>query len=372
MPRGSWLGLVMCVATVTPAAGQGPPRTLPAYPSAPPAAANVTPLPAEPPVKDLTPSEFSDLIPPPEPHASGHGLPGSLTPTVPAHSGFYGTAEYLLFRPRSGSFDYALVNSTGGLATVGPIRSLSYDLASGFRVEGGYHFDTGWDAAFAYTYLQADGGSSAAAAPGQVLLPTLTRPGLTDNALTALAEANLNYSLYDMVIGKRLALDNHFAVRAFGGFRFAEINQRFNTLYNGLDAQLAAVNTSSRYSGFGPIVGGEAILTACRGFHGYARASGGLLTGRSRNSLLETNSAGATTYVDSDNNVRKVVPVASIAIGGGWQYRTVSIRAGYEVTQWFGLTEPTRYVDDVGQGKISTRPSNLSLEGFFIQFGLTF
>ena len=47
-------------------------------------------------------------------------------------------------------------------------------------------------------------------------------------------------------------------------------------------------------------------------------------------------------------------------------------RAGYEVTHWFGLTQPIRFVDDVGQGKISTRPVNLSLEGLFLQVGLAF
>ncbi len=372
MPRGCWLGLIVCVAVVTPAAGQGPPRSLPAYPPSPPAA-NAAPLTTDPPLKDLTPPEFADLIPHAESHSGGHGgVPGNLTPTVPAHAGFYGTAEYLLFRTHSDSFDYALVNATGGLATDGPIKTLSYNLGNGLRAEGGYHFATSWDTAFVYTYFQANGTAGVVAGAGQVLLPTLTRPGLTDNATSATAAANLNYNLYDMVVGKRLAFDDHFAVRGFAGFRFADIHQTFNTLYNGLDAQLAVVNSGSRFQGFGPLIGGEAILSACRGFHGYARASGGLITGRSQNCQMETNDAGATVYTDTHYSVQKVVPVASIAIGGGWQYRTVSIRAGYEVTQWFGLTEPTRFVDDVGQGKINTRPSNLSLEGFFLQFGLTF
>jgi len=323
-------------------------------------------------LRELPSPDFGDLIPPPDPHASHGGTPGCLTPTVPPHAGFFGTAEYLLFKARSGSFDYALVNATGGLATAGPIQTLNYDLGSGVRAEGGYRFKAGWDASFAYTYFQTDGRDLIVAGPGQVLLPTLTRPGLTDNATSATAFASLNYNLYDMFVGKRFAIDDHFAIRGFAGFRFAQINQRFDTVYNGLDANLAAVNTASRFNGFGPMIGGEAILSVWHGFHGYARASGGLLTGTSDNPQLETNDGGATVYVNTQNNIRKIVPVSSIAIGGGWQYRTVSIRAGYEITQWFGLSEPARFVDDVGQGKLSTRPSNLSLEGFFIQFGLAF
>ena len=45
---------------------------------------------------------------------------------------------------------------------------------------------------------------------------------------------------------------------------------------------------------------------------------------------------------------------------------------GYEITHWSGFGEPVRFVDDIGQGKIVTRPSDLSLEGFFFQVGVAF
>lgn len=392
MPRGSWLGFVVCVVAGSPVLGQVPSRTPSTYSQSPPRIGSVVPQPAPhatrpvppapppstpaPPivdatVKDLTPPEFADLVPPPDPHGAHH-TSGHLAPTVPGHAGFYGSAEYLLFRPRFASSDYVIVNAGGGLATVGQAQTSNYDLGNGLRAELGYRFEGGWDASFAYTYLQANGNDAVTAAPGQVLLTTLTRPGLTDNVTSATAAASLNFSLYDMTAGKRFTLDDNFAVRGFAGLRFADVKQQFDTTYDGLDARMAAVNNLSRFRGFGPIVGGEAILSGPRGFHGYARASGGLLTGRSTNSVFETNDAGATVYVNSQYNVRKIVPVASVAVGGGWQYRTVSVRAGYEIAQLFGVTEPMRFIDDVGQGKLSTRPSNLSLEGFFVQFGLTF
>jgi hypothetical protein len=372
--------LVVCLVAAAPVLGQGSPGSLPPFPDAAPG----TQRPAGPPngappvtehtLRDLTPDGFGDLYPPPDPHAAHgtHEVPGYLAPLAPGHAGFYGTAEYLLFRPRSGAFDYALLNSTPGMATAGPIESLKYNLGSGFRVEGGYRFGTGWDAGFAYTYFNSGGGASVVAGPGQVVLPTMTRPGLTDTALAASAGANLNYNLYDVLFGKRIAFDDHFAVRAFGGFRFADITQRFSGFYDGLDARSAAVNTGSSFRGFGPLVGGEAVIGGWHGFHLYTRATAGLITGQSQNCVTETNDAGATVYVDTRYGVRKVVPVTSLAIGGGWQYRTFSIRAGYEVTNWFGLTEPVRFVDDVSQGKFLTRPSNFSLDGFFIQLGLTF
>jgi hypothetical protein len=312
-----------------------------------------------------------DLIPPNEVHRDQRAA-GHLAPSYPAHAGFYGNAEYLLFRPRSDSFDYVVSNANGGLATVGSVQTANYDLGNGLRAELGYRFECGWEASFAYTYLQAGGIDAVAARPGQVLLPTISRPGLIDNVFSASTGVNLNFSLYDMMIGKRFRLDENFAYRGFAGLRFADVKQSINAGFDGLDARTATVSRSSRFRGFGPIVGGEGVLSGPRGFHAYARATAGLLMGQSNNNFVETNDAGATLYVDSQYNVWKCVPIASVAVGGGWQYRTISIRAGYEITHLFGVTDPLRFIDDVGQGKLSTRPSNLSLDGFFVQIGLTF
>jgi hypothetical protein len=355
MPRRSWLGLVVGVALAAPAAAQVPPGG---------------PL-DDAPVKDLTPPGFADIVPPPDPHA-GHAVPHHLAPSAPGHGGFYTTAEYLLVRPRADLLDFALVNTTGGLATVGPVERLKYGLGNGLRAEAGYRFSGGCEFGFAYTYLNASGDRFLAAAAGQTLLPTITRPGLTDTALSALATARLNYNLYDALFGYRFTAGEHVAGRVFGGVRFADIGQRFDVRYDGMDARESAVVTCSCFDGFGPLIGAEATLGGWHGFHLYTRAIGGLLTGRSTNCFRETNNAGGTVYVDSRNDTRRVVPFAGIAIGGGWQYRTVSIRAGYEITHWSGLTQPLRFVDDVSQGKLSADPADLSLEGFFVQLGLTF
>jgi hypothetical protein len=50
----------------------------------------------------------------------------------------------------------------------------------------------------------------------------------------------------------------------------------------------------------------------------------------------------------------------------------VSIRAGYEVTNYFNLVQQPRLADDVAPGKVVTRPSNFSLEGLFVQVGLAY
>lgn len=334
-----------------------------------------------PPMKEL-PSGLPDLIPPPahggHGHGCGHGgehheISGFMTPFVPEHGGWYIGGEFLLQRPRNSDLDVLIRNTNPGLGTIGPIESLKYELGTGLRAELGYRWGEGkWETAFAYTYLTAGTDLATTAGAGQVLLPTLTRPGLTDRALSASGNLDLDYQLFDMLVARRLLLDEHFAVRAIGGFRFTDIRQVLNMLYDGSDARGAAVASRSRFQGFGPIVGAEAVLVGWKGLHFYSRATAGLITGRSTNRLVETNDSGATTYVNTNYDIRKIVPMGSIALGAGWQYRTLSIRAGYEITHWQGIYERPRFVDDVSQGKVITRPANLTLEGLFIQASLSF
>ena len=373
---------VMPVAPSPPPVFQsgGPPAFLPGTP--PPAlvpdtpATNIQTLSAladeHPPLKEL-PSGLPELVPPHDKHHGGdHEIPGYLTPFVPEHGGWFTGAEFLLMRPRNSDLDYVIRNSGAGLSTTGPIESLKYGQGTGLRAEVGRRYGEGrWETAFAYTYFNG-GGNSTIFAGGGELLPTLTRPGLTDRALTASANVDLDYQLFDMLVARRVMVDDHFAVRWIGGFRFTDIRQVLNAYYDGADARKAAVASRSRFQGFGPIVGGEAVVAVCNGFHFYSRATAGLISGRSVNRLVETNDSGATTYTNVNYDVRKVVPMGSIAIGGGWQYRTISIRAGYEVTHWQGLFERPRFTDDVGQGKVNTRPANLTLEGLFLQVGLSF
>lgn len=365
-------------AFLPPNASYTPPAAI--VPPGPPSSSNIQTLSAfvndAPPMKEL-PGEFHDLIPPPDKHhGHGHGeheVPEWLTPFVPTHGGWYTGGEYLMMRPRDSGFEYVIRSANPGLATGGPIDSLKYPLSSGFRADLGYRFGEGkWESQFTYTYFGSHANNTIFAGPGQILLPTLTRPGLTDRARSADADARLNYQLFDAIVGRRMMVDENFALRFIGGFRFAGIREKFNVLYDGADARRAAIDSRSQFRGFGPIVGTESVLGGWSGFHLYSRATLGLLSGLNSNPLLETNDNGATTYVNTINSVRKVVPMGTLSIGAGWQYRTLSIRAGYEITHWQGIYERPRFVDDVSQGKVIPRSSNLTLEGLFVQVGLNF
>ena len=361
---------------VTAGPGATGPAMLP--PTSPPSTTGPGMLPslagdAGPAIRDLTPPGFATEPLNPTGQGGEHEVPGHLNPAAPSGGGLFTSAEFLEYRARRGLFDFAIPGVATGLATTGPIDSLNYRDQPGFRAALGYRFgNSGWDITGEYTYFHTNADQSVTAGPGEVLFPTLTRPGLVDQVSSALATGNLSYNTYDLTLGRRFAVDDHLAVRMYGGFRYASILQDFQTYYDGIDANQAAVSARSTFQGFGPIIGTEGILAGWRGFHVYARASGGLLGGMSNNPIQETNNGGQTVYVNSAYDVREVIPVLGVGFGVGWQYRTVSIRVGYEFTQYYGLIQQPRFVNDVSQGRLVTTPGNLSLEGLFVQFGVAF
>ena len=80
----------------------------------------------------------------------------------------------------------------------------------------------------------------------------------------------------------------------------------------------------------------------------------------------------APTQTSPDTLVTSTVPVVTLGVGVAYEYRGVFVRAGYEVTNWFGLFERPVFVDDFAEGKFVRSPANLALDGFFVQLGLTF
>jgi hypothetical protein len=339
-------------------------------PVAPARPANLSPPPNLP-VRDLTPSEFASE--PPAEHPAYANLPNLKPPPPVDEGGPFATAELLIFRPHRTALDFALPSDATGLVPSGDVVSLNYNLQPGLRGELGHRFaGSSWEAYFGYTYFHSSAADSLSAPVGYSLLPTLTKPGLTDAVQFASANANFNYNVYDLMLAKRIAVDDRLSLRVTGGLRFANISQAFNAYYDGLDARAATVSANTSFQGFGPIVGGEAMWSGWRGFHLYARANGGMLSGQSSNPLLETNNGGQTVYANTAYNIHTVAPLASMGLGAGWQFRTAFIRVGYEITNYWNVVNQPRFVDDVGVGKITTRTSSISLEGLFVQAGFAF
>ena len=310
---------------------------------------------------DLTPPEF---LRPPGPIVDDAG---------PPLGGFYAAAEFLYLTPRVRGLDFALVDPRNDLVPTGYVQTLNYRASPGVRAAIAYAFPgLGWDLGVAYTYFTARDEFGVNAPVGGLLYPTLTRAGLTNEAALAVADSRLTLNVYDLTAGRTFAVDEACRMRLFGGVRFVTVRQDFAAAYLGRDADCAGVELQTNYDGVGPLFGAETSLGFGGGFGLFGRATGALLTGTARNPFTETNNGGATVYADLRDRFALTVPVVTLGVGIGYEYRGVFVRAGYEVTNYFGLFERPTFVDDFAEGKFVKRSSNLALDGFFFQLGLTF
>ena len=382
-----WLGVTF-LAISAPALAQDaqPPLSgsaLPATSSMPDIGAllHQTP-PSAPFISPPLPPEMPSAVTPEIPSTITPNVPSTVTPNAPvtipcdqccetAGSIFF-DAEYLLLRPRRRALDYAIAGPNSQDAPLGTIQSLDWRTRSGFRVGGGYECGDGWEAGAYYFNLHSNASGTQVRPAGGMLFATLTHPGTIEQVDTATATSGVNFDVIDLEIGKSFTMGECFWLRLFGGGRFASIDQSLNAFYNGGDATFAEVHSPIEFDGGGVRVGGEGRWKFNWGLSLFARASGSLLFGDFRSSLLQTNNSGATTDVSVVDDFQKIVPVLEMGVGVAWQYRNLQISAGYEIANWFGLVDSPDFVDDVHQGKFVRRVSDLSLDGLVAQVRMSF
>jgi hypothetical protein len=342
------------------------------------------PLPAPAPKQDASHPATKDVTIPTAPHVASE--PQLSTPSdgpvlwsVDEHcgesccaGGFFAEADYLFMRARRRAMDFVLVDPVHRGVPEGTIESLEWEDNSGVRAGGGYHFCEGWEVGAYYTYFQTRAQRTLEAPPGGTLFATLTHPGGIEQVQTATADSSLKFNVVDVEVGRWFDICDSFAVRCFGGARFAWIDQNLNAFYNGGDANHAAVSSPINFDGAGIRIGGEGRWKMGKGFSLYARGSGSLLEGRFRTHLIEINDGGAVVDANVSDRFEKLVPVAELGLGVAWEYRCFQVRLGYEMSNWFNMVDSPDFVDDVHQAKAVRRTSDLSLDGLLLQVGLNF
>ncbi|QVL30502.1 hypothetical protein KIH39_16770 [Telmatocola sphagniphila] len=321
------------------------------------------------PLKDLTPPSWpavptlpdaqKDLIPPPETKRE-------------ADKGFYGDAAILFWQPQRQGLDFALVDPNNDGIPEGKVKSLKYEMKVGFRTDLGYQFSNGWDVSAGYTYYRTSTQDTAYAPDGGLIYTTFGRPSLVDQANTAVSRAKLDYDVYDLTFGKKLHVEDDVTLRLFGGVRFANINQKQDTLYNGLFADNAAFENKNSFSGAGPILGMEFQGEIYKHFSLFGKISGGMILGNQKASLFGTNNSGLTPDDSFENNYRQNVPVLNLGLGAQWEYHGFSVRLGYEVSNWFNLVNKPQYTGELAEGRYTYTSSDLTVDGFSVQFGIRF
>lgn len=372
MDSGRWMSaLAVLLAVAVGAPGQDRLE----MPSVQPVSASE---PAPPRMRDVTPPELSH-----EHGSHGQGSHGSTelltgccfgNPKVSDAPGqFFASGEFLIWRPRLDSLDYALLDPNNDLTPQGRLQSMRYESRGGLRVGMGYRLPgKGWDIGLTYTYFRSSGDAASAAPAGGVLYPSLTRPGLIDRVSTASITGGLDYSVFDLDVGRTWEVDSQMTLRTFGGVRFASIDLDQTASYDGIHASMAQVNNRSAFDGVGPTAGLEARWTLTPAIAVFGNARGGLLFGDFAGSTRETNGGGLAVNSDIADEYSGVTPFASVALGGSYTWRTLTFAAGYEITHYFNAVTRPVLTDDFAEGKVLRRRSDLSFDGVFFRLGIAY
>ena len=322
------------------------------------------------------PSLFTDPSSTPGPIANGLDRPTYLPDAIPAQSSpasIVLNLDYMLLRARRQSADFAIADPNTDTTPEGAVQSLQSGPSSGFRAGIALQSPgSPWAIGFTYSYYRASDSLSVVAPAGGELWATLTRPGTITAVDTANAATTWAYDLYDIDLQREFVIDPTFSLRVFAGARLANISQAYNVQYDGRDANRAQVNTGFSFIGAGLTSGLEADWRLSRGLGLFCWLRGGLIYGTNASYFRQNNDNGATIDANISDRSPETVPVLETGIGASWTYRRLTVRAGYEMTNWFQLISTPDFPDDVATGKISWRQSNLSLDGLFVRVSYSF
>jgi hypothetical protein len=274
--------------------------------------------------------------------------------------GLIGSIEWLNWRASRRGMDYASVVDPVWLTPV-TLESLDFDRDNGLRAALGYQFDSGWEVVWNYTEFSTDASGRADQAdnPNFELVSTRSFFDVTAEAVTA--TASLDYGVHDLEAGRwLLACDSQLAVRLFGGFRWATIDQQFVSRYSYLDVTAEPVagliGNRSAMDGYGLRVGAETHWTTCAGLSLFGRGAVSVLAGEFETQQLEADEVDGVILAFADDYTQ-AVPVVEAAAGAAWRTGNWEVKGGYELNTWFNMAE------------IGRSSYDLLLDGLFLGVG---
>jgi hypothetical protein len=303
------------------------------------------------------------------------------TESTPADwQGIEFSTEVLFLQPRTSSLqDYAIVDPGDTLFAGGQAVAPDYAANAAGRFRLAYHLpDSPLSFGASHTTFDSEGSSAVARPTNGFLLATLAAPVQNENADTATSAIQLNYDVTDVEVVYDLPSSGSLETQLFGGLRVANIGQRNQVTYDGVDFTNGTVNIDRYFSGHGLRLGGQANLDLGSDISLFGRAAGSLLYSTISTSQQETNNDGTDLLVNLNRTATgRVVPVMELAAGLQWQplvaeQLNLDFAVGYEFQNWFNVADTTRYVDNSGTGVITQDENDLSFSGFFFRLGLLF
>ena len=306
--------------------------------------------------------------------ASGHGGPADPSPRTAGYcdTGVIGYLEYMYMGAKRDGLDVALVG-TPVLGGAGALSTVEAQLGrdSGFRIGLGYQFANCWDATWNYTYFYTDGATLLTASVADPVTPTQIMgvgPGTSTYGDFAFA-STLKYQVNDLEFGRWIRLDDSAAIRLFGGFRWAIIDQQLAQTWTDAGSW-GAVNTGAslgtiNMDGYGLRLGSEGRLNLPSGISVFGKGAASVLSGHFQYAVSEVNVDGfaTTSTLVSTEATTQAVPVLEAALGVAWTRNNLEVSLGYELSAWFNMGN--RYTP---VGPVS---NDLLLDGLFVRAAYT-
>jgi hypothetical protein len=261
--------------------------------------------------------------------------------------GVIGNVDYLNWSARKSGMDFASFVSSANAST-SPVatESINFDRSNGFRAGLGYRFGNGWDVVWTYTYFRVESQETAAAAIGanpelfasQSFLSTGQTVKVPVSSIEADGTVQLN--IQDVDAEWSSCLNDTVGFTAFGGFRWAKVDQNFNNNYS-YSAGTGSVNLPNNMDAEGIRLGCEFQWRAPCGLRVFGRAAESVLVADFQTRQHEVDPADSIE-INASGTTTVVVPVFEAAVGvalsqGPWEFR-----AGYEMSDWFNMVQVNR------------------------------
>jgi hypothetical protein len=319
---------------------------------------------------------------------------GSAVRVPDNDGGFRMALDALFLTPRNDHLSYAISDPSNPVFVSPGSKSIFVDPDSewGYRLSlGGEVAGTGLDVWGRYTSLNVETNDEVMEPAGGLLWAPLAAPSVGINqADRATAEYDLNYDVFDLEIGQKIAVGNSVNLRLFGGLRYADIDNELNVLYYGGPVGFdpndpGRVNIPSDFSGFGPRIGVDGSWQFARGWSLMGTAATSLMVGdfdinyEYCQQLQPNGTPCAFPFTEThlkSNLDNQFVPVleAKLGVGYEWQYRQALLHAqlGYQWENWFDGYGTTDFYDSGYSSVHNTRREDFGLDGAFFRFQADF
>jgi hypothetical protein len=235
------------------------------------------------------------------------------------------------------SNDWTYVNSMTTPNQTITYKTLDYDYAPGIRIGGLVDLKNHWDSQFFYTkFYTSTSDSTAGNLKSAFLGAKMALPSNSYFFQSGQISSSINYNMFDWNVGKRFDVTNMLMLRPLLGLETGWINQTFNTNFQG--ATSVAENISNNFRGIGPKMGieGKLVLSQKNNYQAnfIATFATSYLVGTWKNPDTLIASPPKSVNISLTNRQFGSLSLQAL-VGFGLDYKDFSIKAGYEINDWF-------------------------------------